>query len=108
MAKKSLKARITQMKKARDHKVAHHLTQYAPIWLVDDTPQPDMDSIQFEVVFYHPTYAWVKRRYLYDAFTDVLYQRGQVRIDEDEAIEIQASTPYIEATASNSVLSYGG
>lgn len=108
MAKKSIDERVTNFKAARDAKVEQHLSQYAPIWLVLDNPIIEKDALIFEVVFYHPAYQWVKRRYMYDAFTDVLYQRGQVEVDEAIMIDLQSKAPYLESAANNSMLSYGG
>jgi hypothetical protein len=100
--------RIAAIKAMRLQKAKHHLEQYAPIWLVDEKPIPAEDAIQFEVVFFHPSYKWVKRRYRYDGFSDVLYQMGQRSIDEDRALEIQEDEPFISAPMINSVDSYGG
>jgi hypothetical protein len=108
MAKRNTEEFIHEMKLARDEKVREHLLQYAPIWLVEDTPKPENDSLQFKVIFNHSMYGWVSRRYVYDSFTDVLNHRGQMQIDEAETIEVQAQEPYLEAPDSNNVLSYGG
>ena len=100
--------RIATIRQLRLEKAKQHLEQYAPIWLVDDTPIADEDAIVFNVVFYHPSYKWVSRRYRYDAFQDVLYQKGQHTIDEDTALEIQESEPFVTASSLNTVNSYGG
>lgn len=92
----------------RDQKAREHLSQYAPLWLVDEKPIPNEDALQFNVVFYHPQYGWVNRRYRYDAFADVLYHKGQTRMDEDEAIAVQEKEPYMLAPSNNTVDSYGG
>lgn len=101
--------RIQIIREGRDAKAHNHFLQYAPVWLVDDTPLPDKDGIMFEIVFLHPNYGWVNRRYFYDAVTDVLYHKGQKMVDEEETIEIQTTQdPYIERPGINTVLSYGG
>lgn len=100
--------RIAAIKEMRLKKAKHHLEQYAPIWLVEETPILAEDAIQFDVVFFHPEYKWVKRRYRYDAFADVLYHKGQRTIEEETALEIQEQPPFISAPMINSVDSYGG
>lgn len=100
--------RIAAIKAQRNDKVRDHLAQFAPIWLVDEKVILDEDAIQFNVVFFHPHYDWVNRRYRYDAYDDVLYQRGQNVLDEDEAIEIQSQPPFLSAPTINTIDSYGG
>ncbi len=92
----------------RDTKAKDHLRQYAPLWLVDEKLILDEDAVQFNVVFMHPRYGWVNRRYRYDAFSDVLYQKGQNLIDEEEALVVQQADSYLLAPTINSVDSYGG
>jgi len=96
------------IRKWRDAKVTPHLEQYAPVWLVSEKLVSEADAIIFNVVFSHPRYGWVSRRYRYDAFNDVLYHQGQRKLDEAEALEIQEKTPYIDAVQSNGPNSYGG
>jgi hypothetical protein len=100
--------KIKLMREARDAKVRTHLEQYAPVWLVRDEPQPEEESLLFDVVFLHPRHSWVNRRYRYDAFTDVLYYAGQIPISEELALTIQEQPPYIPAEVVNTVNSYGG
>jgi hypothetical protein len=100
--------KIEAVREARDAKVRKHLEQYAPVWMVKDTPQPEDESRLFDVVFYHPRQKWVNRRYRYDAFTDVLYYAGQVPVSEEVALAIVEQPPYIGAEAVNTVNSYGG
>ena len=92
----------------RDAKVIPHLEQYAPAWIVNEKLIPAEDSIQFNVVFRHPRYGWVNRRYRYDNFNNVLYHKGQKTISEEEAVEIQDSEPYLTATVTDIPNSYGG
>jgi hypothetical protein len=99
---------IEAMRHARDEKVRNHLNQYAPIWLAHEEVDVDKDSLIFEVVFEHPRYRWVKRRYWFDYFTDVLHHRGQLMLAEDDVLDIIADEPFIESASSNSVLAYGG
>ncbi len=100
--------RVQLMRQLRDAKVRHHLEQYAPVWMVDETPIVEDDILRFDVVFYHPRYGWVNRRYRYDAFNDVLYYHGQRLVPEDEALELQDQEPYIPAETINTVNAYGG
>ncbi len=101
--------RIQRMRELRDAKVIPHLQQYAPVWMVSETPLLNDDAIQFNVVFYHPYYGWVNRRYRFDAFNNVLYHQGQTIISEDEALlNLEEKPPYIAAETINTVDSYGG
>jgi len=101
--------RIQRMRELRDAKVIPHLQQYAPVWMVSETPLLKDDAIQFNVVFYHPYYGWVNRRYRFDAFNNVLYHQGQTVISEDEALlNLAEKAPYIAAETVNTVDSYGG
>jgi hypothetical protein len=96
------------MKAKRDQKAADHLAQYAPIWLAREDILLDEDAIMFEAVFLHPRYGWVKRRYFFDSYNNVLYQRGQVTVAEDDTYALQAQDPYLAAEVLNTVNSYGG
>lgn len=104
----SQEEKIKIMREARDAKVRDHFEQYAPVWMVKETPQPEEESLLFDVVFYHPQQFWVNRRYRYDAFTDVLYYFGQVPVDEAVSLVIQDQPPYTPAEVINTVNSYGG
>ena len=108
MVKPDAQTYIAQMRAARDTKVHEHLQQYAPLWMIDDTADTAKDSVYFKVIFYHPTYGWVSRRYWYDAYTDVLLQRGQLTLDEDTILSYQEEEPYLDAEGGNSMSSYGG
>lgn len=98
----------------RDAKAIPHLEQYAPVWIVDEQWILEDQAVQFNVVFLHPhagpenKQAWVNRRYRYDGFNDTLYHKGQRIIDEDQAVDIQESEPYINPTISDTPNSYGG
>jgi hypothetical protein len=94
--------------KRRDAKVIPHLKQYAPVWIVDEIIIEDKDAVQFNVIFRHNLYQWVNRRYRYDGFNDVLYQKGQTTLNEDDAVEIQEEDPYLDATVADTPNSYGG
>lgn len=94
--------------KKRDVKVKPHLAQYAPIWIVDEKFVDEDESVQFNVVFQHHLYGWVNRRYRYDSFNNVLYHKGQTTLDEDDTLDIQEQTPYIEAMITDIPNSYGG
>lgn len=96
------------LRQKRDAKAIPHLEQYAPIWIVDEKIIPNDDAIQFSVVFQHPEYGWVNRRYRYDSFNDVLYHKGQVAVSEENAIAVQEREPYIGSTIADIPNSYGG
>lgn len=98
-----------QLLKKRDGKVIPHLEQYAPVWIVDQQLIEDDEAFLFHAVFQHPQYGWVSRRYKYDGFNDVLYHKGQTLLNEEQALEIQASEPYIVATTGADIPNaYGG
>jgi hypothetical protein len=105
---KTSKDQIKLMRQLRDAKVHPHLEQYAPVWLVEDTPLPEDEALQFDVVFFHPRYGWVTRRYRFDAFSQVLYHLGERTISEDEALNLTDQKPYIAAKVINTVDAYGG
>jgi hypothetical protein len=92
----------------RDNKTQAHVQQYAPVWLIDEKIIEKEEAVQFHLVFYHPRYGYVSRRYRYDGFNNVLYHKGQRVISEDEAVEIQENEPYINATVPDLPNSYGG
>ncbi|MBK8026068.1 MAG: hypothetical protein IPK19_32950 [Chloroflexi bacterium] len=94
--------------KKRDAKALPHLQQYAPVWIVDQKVIPDDEAVQFNAVFQHPAYGWVTRRYRFDGFNNVLYHKGQVRISEDHALEVQQNDPYLSATVADIPNAYGG
>jgi hypothetical protein len=100
--------KIDQMRQLRDAKVRGHLEQYAPVWLVDDVPIARDEILRFDVVFLHPRYGWVKRRYRYDAFSDVLYYNGQRLMREEDVLDLLDQEPYISAETINPFESYGG
>ena len=104
-----IQAKIDRMRELRDQKVIPHLQQYAPVWLVSEVPIPQDEACQFNVVFYHPRYGWVDRRYRYDAFNNVLYHQGQTLVSESDALlNLEEKKPYIPAETVNTVDSYGG
>jgi len=72
----------------RDEKAIPHLTQYAPVWIINEKLIPEDSSLQFNVLFRHNKYGWVNRRYKYDGFNNTLYHKGQTTMDEDEALDI--------------------
>lgn len=92
----------------RDAKAIPHLEQYAPIWIAEEKYIAEDEAIQFNVVFQHPLYSWVNRRYRYDGFNDVLYHKGQTTVTESEALSIQLRDPYIAASVPDIPNSYGG
>lgn len=97
------------IREKRDAFIRPHLEQYAPVWLASETVTPETDTAVFEVVFQNPYYGWVKRRYRYDAFDDVLYYLGETVVPEDKVIEIQErQPPFIEVLVSDIPNAYGG
>lgn len=98
--------KINRMRELRDAKARPHLEQYAPVWLIGETVENDV--LQFNVVFYHPLYHWVNRRYRFDSFNQVLYHQGQTTLSEKEALALTDKKPYLAAETINTVDSYGG
>ena len=98
----------TQLLKKRDAKVVPHLSQYAPVWIIDERIIAEDEAVQFNVVFMHNLYGWVNRRYRYDGFNNVLYHKGQTVMDEADVVAITEKDPYINATVANTPNAYGG
>ncbi|NLE52221.1 MAG: hypothetical protein GX613_12535 [Chloroflexi bacterium] len=100
--------KINTMRQLRDMKVREHFEQYAPVWLVDEEPLVEDETLRFNVVFVHPRYGWVTRRYRFDAFNNVLYYHGQRRLREEDTLDLLDQEPYTPAETINTVESYGG
>jgi len=96
------------LRQKRDSRVIPHLEQYAPVWLVDEKILPAEEAVIFDVVFQHNLYGWVRRRYRYDGFNDVLYYRGQTVLSEAETLNEQEKPPYIMAAVPDIPNAYGG
>lgn len=92
----------------RDLHVKQHLEQYAPVWLVNNQILEVDEAVIFNVVFQHPEYGYVNRRYKYDGFNNVLYHKGQVVITEETALQVMESEPYITVSVSDIPNAYGG
>ncbi len=97
-----------ELRKKRDQKARAHLEQHAPVWLVAEQFIEADDAVLFNVVFVHPQYGWVNRRYKYDGFNYVLYHKGQVVICEEVALQVQDQEPFVTVTISDIPGSYGG
>src|SRR3982751_3097889 len=87
-----------ELREKRDLKSKPHLNQYAPVWIIDEKVMLFDEAIQFNVMFEHPEYGWVNRRYRYDGFNDVLYHKGQTLMAENEVLPVQEKEPYIAVT----------
>lgn len=92
----------------RNEKVIKHLEQYSPVWLVSEFILEDDQAVRFNIVFEHHLYGWVNRQYYYDSFNDVLYHKGQTRIEFDSIQEIQETEPWIAGPITDKPNSYGG
>lgn len=97
-----------QLFKLRDAKSIPHLNQYAPVWIVDQKVILQDEAVQFDVVFQHNLYGWVRRRYRFDGFNDVLYHKGQTLLKEDDVLDVQENDPYISVTVADIPNAYGG
>lgn len=101
-------SKADELRELRDGKAIPHLTQYAPVWIVDEKVIEKDEAIQFNVVFRHNLYGWVNRRYRYDGFNNVLYHKGQHVMAEDDVVELQENEPYITTTITDTPNAYGG
>lgn len=101
-------SKLETVRKLRDEKAKPHLSQYAPVWIINEKFIPEDDALQFGAVFQHNLYGWVNRRYRYDGFNDVLYHKGQVQLSEEEALEIQEQEPYLLPMIADIPNAYGG
>jgi hypothetical protein len=97
-----------ELRNMRDAKSKPHLDQYAPVWIIAEKIILIDEAIQFNVMFEHPEYGWVNRRYRYDGFNDVLYHKGQTLMNENEVLPAQDKEPYIAVTVADIPNSYGG
>jgi hypothetical protein len=87
----------------RDQKVGDALREIAPIWLINDTYRPDEESLLFDLVYLHSEYGWVQQRFKYDAFNNVLYHMGILRLTEVKALEVQERDPYLAGEVATAV-----
>ncbi len=99
---------VQQLMTKRDAKAIPHLEQYAPVWIESERIIDEDESLLFNVVFQHPQYGWVSRRYKFDGFNNVLYYKGQTLTSEEKALEIQQKDPYITTAIADIPNSYGG
>jgi hypothetical protein len=96
------------LRQRRDEKVIPHLAQYAPIWLTEEKILSGEEAIQFDAVFQHNLYGWVKRRYRFDGFNNVLYHKGQTTLSEADVLKVQEKEPYIAVAVPDIPNAYGG
>ncbi len=99
---------LQEIREKRDAKAIIHLEQYAPVWIIDERYVAEDESLQFNVIFQHPHYGWVNRRYRYDGFNDVLYHKGQTLISEEQVLGVQDQDPYVAVTVTDIPNAYGG
>jgi len=99
---------VDQLIERRDVKARPHLSQYAPVWILEENIIAEEEAIQFHVLFQHNLHGWVNRRYRYDSFNDTLYHKGQTQMSEDEALDYMLESPYIAARVNDVPNSYGG
>jgi hypothetical protein len=92
----------------RDAKVKPHLSQYAPVWIIDEKIIPSDESVMFSAIFQHNLYGWVNRRYVYDGFNDVLYHKGQIAASDETIAGISNIEPYLVTVVSDIPNAYGG
>jgi hypothetical protein len=92
-----------QATQRRDDKIRRALNGINPIWLVHNEFRAPEESFYFDLVFQHSIYGWIRQRYKYDAFNDVLYHFGQQTISEAEALAVEETTPYIDGEVSVAV-----
>jgi hypothetical protein len=97
-----------ELRDKRDAKTKPHLEQYAPVWIIDEKVIFADEAIQFNVMFEHPLYGWVNRRYRYDGFNDVLYHKGQTLMSESDVLPLQEKEPYVSVIVTNIPNAYGG
>lgn len=85
-----------QANERRDHKIKRQMNGIAPLWLQNDVWRPEEESFLFDLVYQHSIYGWIRQRFKYDGFNDVLYHMGQFQITETESLQVQDAAPYIE------------
>ena len=92
-----------QVKQQRDDKIRLALSGITPLWLVHDDYRPSEESCYFDLVYQHSIYGWIRQRFKYDAFNDVLYHFGQTTLKEAEGLAVQETQPYIDGEISIAV-----
>lgn len=98
-----------QLKARRDQKAMPTLEQYAPVYLIDEVIDLEKPTVLFDAAFQHNLYGWVSRRYLYDGFNDVLYYKGQTKLDDEQALTLEGELdPYISGVEQDIPNAYGG
>ncbi len=86
-----------QATERRDDKLKRALGGVAPLWLVFEEYRAPEESFYFDLVYQNAIYGWMRQRYKYDAFNDVLYHFGEKALPEAEALAVQDTQPYIDA-----------
>ncbi|HLY25208.1 MAG TPA: hypothetical protein VKQ72_02640 [Aggregatilineales bacterium] len=97
-----------QLAQKRDTKIRVAMSERAPIWLTNEAYRPHSDALLFDLVYANPVYGWVSQRFKYDGFNDVLYQMGEHRLSEAEALSVQDQEPYITGEIATFVLNEPG
>ncbi|SRR5258708_7258743 len=97
-----------QLAQKRDAKLRVAMTERAPIWLSNEDFHPRTDSLAFDLVYADPVYGWVSQRFKYDGFNDVLYQLGERRLNEADALTYQDKDPYIAGEVATFVFNEPG
>lgn len=87
---------INQAEFKRDEKVRTTMSDFAPIWLTNQTFRATEETLYFHLVYVHPLDGFISERFKYDAFNDVLYRMGSRKLTETEALEFQEQPPYLD------------
>src|SRR5258708_37269954 len=84
-----------QMREGRDEKIRGAFSDMAPLWLLNEDYHPQEDSFTFNLIYKHPVHGWINERCKYDGVTDVLYPLGEIRISEDQLLQLHEKEPFI-------------
>jgi hypothetical protein len=87
---------LQQAQLRRDEKVRTGLSEFAPIWLTDDTFRANEESLYFYLIYAHPYDGVIKERFKYDAFNDVLYHMGARKLSDEEVLVFQDQPPFLD------------
>jgi hypothetical protein len=80
----------------RDQKLRDAMTEFAPVWLTEETFRAAEEALFFYLIYAHPLDGMIKERFKYDAFNDVLYHMGARKLLEAESILVQEQPPYLD------------
>jgi len=87
----------------RYQKVQATFADLAPLWVLNDTYRPKVDSFFFNVVYCHPVHGWINQRVRYDTFNDALYHIGESTVSQEALLLLEENDPFVSGNGTASV-----